>query len=503
MCGACCLFGFCASPWVYHTLGEAKAAFLRSRGIGTLAYLDDSFLTNFVSTHGGPPRLQWLAAAEATCIAMLVSYFCGYFLAIKKCDLKPSTLQKYLGIWCDSQTATFRVPQERLNKLHARIEQAMVRGSISFSTLQSVAGQAMSMAVAVRPASLYTQAMFAAISAMEKSGRSEVLLALDSNADLRGEMEHWQRITTTTHEGPWQKVRHFNARLTSGASDASSPAWGGVVYAVDPPFMAGAVFPPEWLARHINQKEMYALYHLLLQFCENHPVAFCWAQVLINVDNEAVVGAFNRGRAKNRTAHDLLTELFNLQVSYDFMLSLKWIPTAANGVADAISRLSRKAIIRLGQPAFRSLWDQLGPFSMDLMACNASAQLSPVTGERLPFLSRFHCGGASGMDMLAQDVAVMPGSGGVAFGFCFPPPLMVGHVVQHLRECRAHAVVLVPDIQAYWFPVLHHATTRSVEVAPRGASGIFQWPCPKAGTLRDWCYRSWAMRAVDVDFRAG
>lgn len=190
--------------------------------------------------------------------------------------------------------------------------------------------------------------------------------------------------------------------------------------------MAGAVFPSEWLARHINQKEMYALYHLLLQFCEQHPTVLRRTRVMMNVDNEAVVGAFNRVRAKNRAAHNILIELLNLQVSYDFMLSLKWIPTAANGVADAISRPSREAIVRLSRAAFRSLWDALGPFSIDLMACNASVQLSPATGEPLPLFSRFHCEGAAGTDMLAQDVAVMPGGGGVAFGFCFPPPLMVG-----------------------------------------------------------------------------
>eukprot|EP00752_Nemacystus_decipiens_P002364 g2233.t1 len=142
-------------------------------------------------------------------------------------------------------------------------------------------------------------------------------------------MAQWLRTTTTTHEGPRQKARQFNARLTSGASDASSPAWGGIVYAVEPPFMAGAVFPPDWLAKHIDQKEMYALYHLLLlQVCENHPTVLRRAQGLINVDIEAVVGAFNRGRAKNRAAHDLLIELFNLQVSYDFMLSLTAVATA-------------------------------------------------------------------------------------------------------------------------------------------------------------------------------
>lgn len=59
-------FGFRLSPWCYHTLSEAKAAFLRSNGIPALAYLDDSWLSNFFAAHGGTAREQWLAAGEAT-----------------------------------------------------------------------------------------------------------------------------------------------------------------------------------------------------------------------------------------------------------------------------------------------------------------------------------------------------------------------------------------------------------------------------------------------------
>lgn len=68
-------FGFSASPWVYHTLNEAKAAFLRSKGTLALTYLDDSFLCNFRATNGQVPRDQWLAGGEATHVAVLVSYF--------------------------------------------------------------------------------------------------------------------------------------------------------------------------------------------------------------------------------------------------------------------------------------------------------------------------------------------------------------------------------------------------------------------------------------------
>ena len=35
-------FGWCETPYVYHSLSEAKAAFLRANGIPALAYIDDS-----------------------------------------------------------------------------------------------------------------------------------------------------------------------------------------------------------------------------------------------------------------------------------------------------------------------------------------------------------------------------------------------------------------------------------------------------------------------------
>lgn len=493
-------FGLSVSPWCYHVLSDAKASFLRSLGIPALAYLDDSWQSNPVDTQGLPAREQWSAAGEATHRGMLVSFLCGHFLSLHKCDLRPTTEQLYLGILCDSRTASFRVPQDKLDKLHALIRAALDDGWLAFRTLQRIAGKCMSMTVAIRPASLWTHALFQAITALDKSGVSGVDLSRDRYADLRGELLHWLSIASTTHEGPWQRARHFKAALTGGASDASSVGWGGIVYAADGPFRAGAVFPPDWLTKHINQKEMYALYHMLRQYCERHPEALRRAQVLIDVDNQSVVGAFARGRARNGETHALLVQLFDLQVQYGFLLSLKWVPTDQNEVADAISRPSRDSTVRLAPDAFGALWEALGPFNVDLMACSASAQCSPVSGFPLPFFSHFDCPGSAGVDVLAHNVAVVPGTVEEAFGFCFPPPVMVGHVVQHLAECKAHAVVVVPDRQEYWFPMVRHAAVRRREVAQAAAPGSFHWPSAD-GLLRPWRYLHWAMVAYEVDFR--
>ena len=137
-------------------------------------------------------------------------------------------------------------------------------------------------------------------------------------------------------------------------------------------FPAGGGLPSDWSSKHINQKEMYVLYHLMRQFRERHSDVLRRAQVLIDVDNQSVVRAFNRRRVKNRETHALLVQLFTLQVEHGFMLSLKWIPTAENGVADAISRPSRETIIRIAPVTFKALWDEIGPFNVDVMACTAS-----------------------------------------------------------------------------------------------------------------------------------
>ena len=137
----------------------------------------------------------------------------------------------------------------------------------------------------------------------------------------------------------------------------------------------------------------------------------------------------------------LLLQLFALQFEYGFMSSLKWISPAENVVADAISRPSREAIIRIAPAAFRAIWDEMGPFNVEFMACTASVLLSPVSGEALPFISHYDCAGSAGTDLLAQDTSIVPGTPTPAFGFCFPSPVTAGHIAQHLAECKAYHVV--------------------------------------------------------------
>ena len=395
---------------------------------------------------------------------------------------------------CDSDTATFRVPQDKLEKMQQLLREALAAGHLSFRTLQRITGKCMSMAVTIRPALMWTHAMFAVVAELGMSGRCSVDLSHDSRADLVREFKQWLSIKATSQEGPWQRARHVSAALTKGSSDASSVAWGGVISTTSGTFPAGGVFPSDWLSKYMKKKEMYALYHLLQQFCEQHLDVLRWVQLLIDVDKPSVVGAFNRGRAKNRETHAFLVQLFAQQVEHGFMLSLKWTPTAENGVADAILGPSRDTIICKAHVAFKALWDEMGPFNEDLMACATSVLRSPVRGEALLFFSQYDCADSAGTDVLAQHVSIVLGTIAPAFGFCFPPPVMAGHIVQHLAECKAHAVVLLPNVKAYWFPVAQLAAVKSITVVPVAATRCLQWPSPRGG-LSNWRYLRWGMVA--------
>ena len=56
----------------------------------------------------------------------------------------------------------------------------------------------------------------------------------------------------------------------------------------------------------------------------------------------------------------------------------------------------------------------------------------------------------------------MPGEGHRGVCLLSPPAVVVGHVVQHMAECRASTVVILPDVCENWFPRVSRATVRAL-----------------------------------------
>ena len=169
-------FGWCASPYIYHSLRDAVAQYLRSQDIPTSAWLDDFWMSNFRVTRDLSPTGQQKAAREAMAFALTVFYHCGYFIAFPKYSLNPTTDLIFLGVGCDTAQRRFYGAEDKLLKLEGILREAIDSPSISFSQLEKLAEKYTSMPVAVSLTSLYTHHMYHQIAVYLIAPEAEIIL---------------------------------------------------------------------------------------------------------------------------------------------------------------------------------------------------------------------------------------------------------------------------------------------------------------------------------------
>lgn len=428
-------------------------------------------------------------------------------MSIAKSELDPTTSIIFLGVRCDSKEQRFTIPNEKLVKLELLITTAVAQEKIYFPTLEKVAGKCTSMSVACPAALLYTHFLYKEIGDCQRKGkvrkgsRKNFDVPVTANSGLRFEFDKWLEVRASMNGAPWHKALHQRLEIR-GASDASKTGWGGLVRCPNfDVFRAAGDFPTPLAVMHINVQEAYALQQLLGLFCEDRPKQVQGTTVLVDVDNTVLFHAMRRGRAKDDAMHEIVMDLFWLQVRQEFNLKLQqWVASETNAEADDLSRPDADQYVRLGEEKFAEICAWMGrDFDMDLMATPASAQRPPRREKALQFYSRFRTEGCAGVDALGQDLSTMPGSTDPCFGFCFPPTTMVGVVLQRLSECRAQAVVEVPDLRKSWHPLLEEATVRSVVLSQPAEESVLYRMDHRRGKV-SFSFRRWAMRAVEVDF---
>ena len=136
-----------------------------------------------------------------------------------------------------------------------------------------MAGKCTSVSVAVPPASLYTYHMYKKISQCQRALYSSTRIPVAPISGLYSEMELWLYVRSRMNGASWYYSSHYPLS-TTGASDASSSSWAGVVHGTPgsgEAFRAAADFPAGWVSSHINVKETFALYEVLRLLVEARP----------------------------------------------------------------------------------------------------------------------------------------------------------------------------------------------------------------------------------------
>ena len=179
----------------------------------------------------------------------------------------------------------------------------------------------------------------------------------------------------------------------------------------------------------------------LLTSCYEHVGATLhntWVDV--QVDNQAVIHAWNNQGGRSPSLNNVLKRLFFTTVEFNICLRLVYVSTKANP-ADLPSRRLSLSDSRLTDMIWTVVQREFGGpdgHTCDLMALESNA-LRDYSGNHLPFFSPWPSPGALGMN-LSQYPAVMRRP------FVFPPLLLVGPVLRLLQHYLQSCTIVVLDV---------------------------------------------------------
>ena len=128
----------------------------------------------------------------------------------------------------------------------------------------------------------------------------------------------------------------------------------------------------------------------------------------------------------------LAVEMWQLEKEYNMVVEWEWQPRTVEAVvcADKISKDFDFSDFRLSGEDFKMLDKRFGPFSCDFFA-------SDLTYRMKPFVARYKCEGASGVDAFSMEW----GKG----GFFHPPVNKIVEMVRYAREQGAQGTLVTPS----------------------------------------------------------
>ena len=137
--------------------------YLRSLDIPMLDWIDDMLGMTQFKFKGETDEEQFQSALRAMVVTTYVLFKAGYFLGLPKCNLIPEQVVTYLGIDCDSKHEKFLVPEKRVIKYIALLQNMLTKTSVSFSEVEKMVGKLVSLECAVTPGMWDTRHQYAAM----------------------------------------------------------------------------------------------------------------------------------------------------------------------------------------------------------------------------------------------------------------------------------------------------------------------------------------------------
>lgn len=473
-------FGWKNSAYVYQLINVMAMSSLRKSAMVAFVYIDDRLIERYRAAQQQDPVQQAKTALEKTC-SLLVKL--GFYLSLKKSVFTPTCRIMFLGLLTDTLTCSFRVPQEKRDKLR-ELRNTILQGSTTtIQTLQRFQGKCVSLMLAVPAAKLYIREMSAAIAAAAKES-----LEVAITQPLRDELQHWSFLDGWEGHVPWKSEYH--QRITV-STDSSSFKWGGILHKEDGEDVVSDYWPEEERAHPIMVLEARALLNVLTCF-ESHTLN---TRVDANVDNTVLIAAWQNEGCRCAELNKVLKELFHFTLKNAVTLKLTYIASADNP-ADHPSRDIRKSDCRLSTEARNTVDSAFGGSSghtFDLMALDSNAFVSRQ-GNPLPHYTQHPSPASAGVNVFSHRLVPQENY------YAFPPFSLIPPLVKFIQSQGAQATLVIPGHSppTAWHPQVSHLCEDAVIIGRPGDKATLEYPTKK-GYLRDRVGLGSTMWAVRIN----
>eukprot|EP00882_Tetradesmus_deserticola_P000930 GHRQ01001010.1.p1 GENE.GHRQ01001010.1~~GHRQ01001010.1.p1 ORF type:complete len:881 (+),score=141.58 GHRQ01001010.1:1178-3820(+) len=401
-----------------------------------------------------------LAKSKMACwldIYIVVRFVCGlgFHLGLAKSVLWPQQQLLYLGLLLRLDTLQCLVPVTKLQKFDQTIQGALTAPALSARQLATVAGQLISLSLAVPLGKLYTRQLFLALS--HKISWDQALpVGPELTAHLR-----WMRQYVPAHNGSRWFRRQPGVLLVTDASvkgvgGLASVGSSGVQVALQ-----GQLPEPLFLASSTCREAagMVALLETLLQRPQ-------WVDLLqhravkILTDNQGVASDVQRMKGcPSVFAH--VKRLYEFAARHDFDLMVEWRPREYELLqfADLHSKMVDVSDWGLTPAAYTALRQQFN--------CQPAVDwfARPWSAKCPRFYCRFLMLGCAGVDAFDFCWALPAG----ALSYICPPHMLVAKVVRKVLDEQASCVLVLPAWYKCWHAMLGLLPVRGTLKLPASA----------------------------------
>ena len=220
------------------------------------------------------------------------------------------------------------LPERKLCELRLLLSETTAKRSITKRDLQSLVGKLNFAARVVFGGRTFLRRMIDTVNHMQRPHHHVRI-----NAPLRADLEWWKEFLGVFN-GKTFFVDSEPVPTEEFSTDAC-PIGGGGFFQGDWFYVNWATNYPSLANVHINLQETFTVLIALERWKDQ--LRDKW--IIVRTDNTTTLSAINKGTSSNQLAMQWLRKLFWLSATYNFRVTSRYIPTAANTLADAISRL--------------------------------------------------------------------------------------------------------------------------------------------------------------------